>query len=932
MRGMYKLLIIAACCVPVQAFAIEKLSVSELLDRYAANQDKLASFIAKTEDVHSIQWSHKERPDFYRLASEFRVDGKSTHLLYYTWRNLPSIDANTPIEDARYWADLWDGKCSILYAKRMSTDEGSVVISTEERLAKHNMVVWYEGVPILGIRHSDYEPIDSVLRRANSISVRDELEQLGSANCYVIDANTTSGTYTVWLDPQHGYQIARADIRVGPDNAFRRRPVKDNESDSLSVRNIRFEKIDGTWVPMEADIYGTSIRQRQDSSCTSTGHHKITQITINPDHEALGSFVPVVENGTEVYDRDSGAEYTWQEGKKFVVDERDGCIRYVPKEWSILVSVGKPLPQLEGIKLNLSSEQTKNRAILLCFFDMNQRSSRNCTTQLAQKAEELKEKGITAAFIQASEVDDKKLNEWTKANNIPLPVGTITADIEKTSFSWGVRALPWLILTDPNHFVTAEGFTLDELYDKVRVVERPSVSDLLDRYAANQDKLKSFIMIADINYEDLTENKTASHSSLEKHIVELRYEDDDDGFRAYFCPKRVHSAVDESLVTADRHDYFLWDCELYIQHHKAPTLDKSFAFVSFSTKKIKDAIAIAYPGPGSILGFLYGDVERFDSILRQADSISVRDELERVGSGDCYVIDAKTKHGTYKIWLDPERGYGIAKADLHKGPKDLWYGRPLDYFTHAPYMPNVISIRNVRFESIEGIWVPMEVDFRVDSKDFKGSNRSLVSNVHHKVTDLLLNPDHDALGSFVPDIKNGTTVRILGVPGIKYKWHDRKKFVVDEWDGSIRYVPKEWSMLVGVGKPLPKFEGIKLRLSAQQTKDRAILLCFFDMNQRSSRYCIKQLIQKAAGLKEKGITVAAVQTSQVTNNTLNEWAKTNNIPFPVGAITADIEKTRFAWGVRSLPWLILTDKQHLVTAEGFTPAELDEKLGKNSKH
>jgi len=132
--------------------------------------------------------------------------------------------------------------------------------------------------------------------------------------------------------------------------------------------------------------------------------------------------------------------------------------------------------------------------------------------------------------------------------------------------------------------------------------------------------------------------------------------------------------------------------------------------------------------------------------------------------------------------------------------------------------------------------------------------------------------------------------------------------------------------LVGVGKPLPKFEGIKLRLSAQQTKDRAILLCFFDMEQRPSRYCITQLAKRAEELKQKGIAVVAVQTSQVTENTLNEWTRKNNIPFPVGAITEDIEKTRFAWGIKSLPWLILTDQEHIVRSNGFSLAELDEKI------
>jgi len=195
---------------------------------------------------------------------------------------------------------------------------------------------------------------------------------------------------------------------------------------------------------------------------------------------------------------------------------------------------------------------------------------------------------------------------------------------------------------------------------------------------------------------------------------------------------------------------------------------------------------------------------------------------------------------------------------------------------------------------------------------------------HYKITQIDINPNHTELLSFVPDIENGTDVSIGRGP--EHKWHNGKKFVVDEWDGRIRYVPKDWSILVGVGKPLPQFEGIKLNLSAEQIKAKAILLCFFDMNQRPSRHCIRQLAQRAAGLKKKGVTVAAVETSQVAENTLNEWTKKRNIPFQVGAITADIEKTRFAWGVRSLPWLILADKQHIVRAEGISLVELDEKI------
>jgi peroxiredoxin len=105
-----------------------------------------------------------------------------------------------------------------------------------------------------------------------------------------------------------------------------------------------------------------------------------------------------------------------------------------------------------------------------------------------------------------------------------------------------------------------------------------------------------------------------------------------------------------------------------------------------------------------------------------------------------------------------------------------------------------------------------------------------------------------------------------------------------------------------------------------------MLVCFFDMEQRPSRHCLTQLAKQANQLKQKGVTVVAVQAAKVHEDKLNEWAKKNNIPFPVGSIEGDEEKARFAWGVKSLPWLILTDNKHIVRAEGFGLTELDGKI------
>lgn len=130
--------------------------------------------------------------------------------------------------------------------------------------------------------------------------------------------------------------------------------------------------------------------------------------------------------------------------------------------------VDKPLPGLKEFGIDLSPADTDGKIILVCFFDMEQRPSRYCITQLAKQAEKLKEKGATIVAVQASKLDQTALNQWVKKYNIPFPVGMIRANEKKARLNWGVKSLPWLILTDSKHTVRAEGFGLTELDDKVR--------------------------------------------------------------------------------------------------------------------------------------------------------------------------------------------------------------------------------------------------------------------------------------------------------------------------------------------------------------------------------------------------------------------------------------------------------------------------------
>jgi len=153
---------------------------------------------------------------------------------------------------------------------------------------------------------------------------------------------------------------------------------------------------------------------------------------------------------------------------------------------------------------------------------------------------------------------------------------------------------------------------------------------------------------------------------------------------------------------------------------------------------------------------------------------------------------------------------------------------------------------------------------------------------------------------------------------------DVKIMVAEQSTSSRRFIPRKPASLVG--KPLPDLTSFGLELTPNDTEGKMLLLCFWDMNQRPSRYCIRQLAKASALLSEKAVTVLAVQAVEADAGALEQWLEEYGTPFKVGRMTGDLEKTRFQWGAASLPHLILTDRQHKVTAEGFSVRELDKKI------
>jgi len=133
--------------------------------------------------------------------------------------------------------------------------------------------------------------------------------------------------------------------------------------------------------------------------------------------------------------------------------------------------LGKKLPEPDNIQNINGLKEAEGKQTLICFWDMNQRPSRNLIDELAKREKELVEKDIAVYLIQTSNIEPAKLKEWLENQIVRFACGNIEGEAKEVLLDWGVRAQPWLILTDQNGIVRAEGFNLEQLDEKLQTKE-----------------------------------------------------------------------------------------------------------------------------------------------------------------------------------------------------------------------------------------------------------------------------------------------------------------------------------------------------------------------------------------------------------------------------------------------------------------------------
>jgi len=319
------------------SMAQQQITPLELVDKCEQAQQKFITQISKSENTRiAYDSAYGYTPKWYKEISEVRYDGDRYDIIRNRWYDLESADAPTPLSEAQNYRQIWDGNTVFdgwFFAADNMQDiaNNRIVMSYDEDAAGHNYPFEF-GAPLNGILMGDDRPATTILREAKELTLRPNTELVGNSQCYVLEAVGKQGTHTIWIDPEHGYNIAKARVyKSGANLAFGRtmglkdppvlvpgtnKPRPEVTKYSFEVTNVKFEKVGDTWVPMEGDFNMEIEYDGGRRIVKEEKHSKRTYLDINPDFEAVGAFGSDLPNGVRVQMPEApGVTYRWQDGK-----------------------------------------------------------------------------------------------------------------------------------------------------------------------------------------------------------------------------------------------------------------------------------------------------------------------------------------------------------------------------------------------------------------------------------------------------------------------------------------------------------------------------------------------------------------------------------------------------------------------------------------
>lgn len=228
----------------------------------------------------------------------------------------------------------------------------------------------------------------------------------------------------------------------------------------------------------------------------------------------------------------------------------------------------------------------------------------------------------------------------------------------------------------------------------------------------------------------------------------------------------------------------MWDGTLFLhrtkrmemkEHHAYVSRDKSISNITREVELKDSFLDGIFPGSGG---------RHYSSIMLEADHLVLRQKMEEVNGHLCFVVESRGKLGHCTVWIDPEAGYNLRKAIIHRGPSDSSDKLPSDVI-FIPTKSFDFVAQNIEVKNIDGVWFPVAgtVEKCLVLADNEASRWQSAASRRN----IIWNPDFDKMGAFKMDLPEGNRIRNHDVPDKQFVWYDDKPQPLEQIEAELKH-------------------------------------------------------------------------------------------------------------------------------------------------
>jgi len=260
----------------------------------------------------------------YHMSGTLASDGHRVVFRSKTWGQYNGLDRPAVEKsDAQYNRDVYDGKEMWFYFRppRQGTKKkhqaGSVGIKRGRSPEWISKIVGHKSPThwLQGYLSERGDRLDTLLRNARLLTVREDRETVGGYSCHVVDFSSTFGRGTLWFDPARGCLLAQAEVFLGAGHYLPNgESLAPGYASEYRLSDVTLENVDGVWFATGAtvvsDITFPGARERR------TNRPRISSVRLNPNLDTLGLFTTEdIEDGASVGYIGRRTEHVWQGGR-----------------------------------------------------------------------------------------------------------------------------------------------------------------------------------------------------------------------------------------------------------------------------------------------------------------------------------------------------------------------------------------------------------------------------------------------------------------------------------------------------------------------------------------------------------------------------------------------------------------------------------------